>query len=110
MTDDYAKRRLAELHAAAPAKRKKIKPFALIELDVAAKAFAAASCPKAMVWVWLVHQARKVGKKTVAVPNGALAKYGVDRKTKYLALRQYEAVGLLTVEWRARKTPVATLR
>jgi hypothetical protein len=62
-----------------------------------------------MVWVWLVHQARKTGKNTISIPNGALAKYGVDRKTKYLALRQYAAAGLIAIEWRPRKTPVATL-
>jgi hypothetical protein len=43
-----------------------------------------------------VHQARRTGKNTVAVPNGALAKYGVSRKQKYLALRQYEAAGVIS--------------
>jgi hypothetical protein len=109
MTDDYAKRRLAELHAAAPAKRKKVEAFAMIELDMAAKACAAVNCQKAMVYVWLVHQARKTGNSTVAVPNGALAKYGISRKIKYLALQQLEEAGLITVEWRLRKTPVVTL-
>jgi hypothetical protein len=74
--DDYAKRRLAELEAAAPTKRKKAEPFVVIRLNAAAKAFAAINCPKAMVYLWLVHQARKTGKDTVAVPNGALAKLG----------------------------------
>ena len=55
--DDFVKRRLAELEAAAPVKRKKVKPFAAVELDGAAKAFAAMRCPKAMVYVWLVHRA-----------------------------------------------------
>jgi hypothetical protein len=109
VTDDYAKRRLAELHAAAPAKRKKVKAFAIVELDRAAKAFKAVNSPKAMVYLWLVHQARKTGKQTVAVPNGALAKYGVSRKVKYAALQQYETAGVITVEWRPRKTPLATL-
>jgi hypothetical protein len=107
--DDWPKHRLAELHAAAPAKRKKTEPFAMVKLGVAAKAFAAVNCQKALVYVWLVHHARMTGKNTVAVPNGALAKYGVSRKLKYLALRQYEAAGVITVEWRPRKTPLATL-
>jgi hypothetical protein len=67
MTDDYAKKRLAELHAAAPAKRKKTAPFAVVSLPAAAKAFAVANCPKAMLWLWLLHQTRKTGKRTVAV-------------------------------------------
>ena len=108
--DDYAKRRLAELHAAAPAKRKKTKPYATVELDAAAKAFRAAKCERAMVYLWLVHQARKTGDKTIAAPNGALAKYGVSRKVKYAALQEYEKAGVITVKWRARKTPLATMR
>ena len=107
--DDYAKRRLAELHAAAPTKRKKVKLFAVVELDNIAKAFAAVKCPKAMVYIWLVQQTRKTGNSTVAMPNGALARYGVSRKVKYLALQQYEKAGLITVEWCLRKTPVVTL-
>ena len=107
--DDWAKRRLAELHAAAPAKRKKIEAFAMVKLDAAAKAFAAVNCQKAMVYVWLVHQARKTGKNAVAVPNRALAKYGVGRVSKYRALRQFERAELITVEWRPRKTPLVIL-
>jgi hypothetical protein len=107
--DDYAKRRLAELHAAAPAKRKKVEAFAMVRLNAAARACAAVNCPKAMVYLWLVHQARKTGKNTVAVPNGALAKYGVGRLSKCRALRQYEAAGLITVQWRPKKTPLVTL-
>ena len=76
MTDDYAKKRLAELHAAAPAKRKKTSPFAVVSLPAAAKAFAVVNCPKATLWLWLLHQTRKTGKCTVAVPNGAVAKPG----------------------------------
>jgi hypothetical protein len=38
--DDWSKRRLVELHAAAPSERKKTEPFAKIALPVAAKAFA----------------------------------------------------------------------
>jgi hypothetical protein len=107
--DDWAKRRRAELEAAAPKKHKKAKAFAIVELDMAANAFQAVNCPKAMVYLWLVHQARKTGKKTVAVPNGALAKYGVSRRVKHLALRQLERAGLITVERKPRKTLVVTL-
>jgi hypothetical protein len=108
MTDDYAQRRLAELHAAAPVKRKKVEAFAMVELDRAAKACVAMNCPKAIVYLWLVHQARKTGKNAVAVPNGALAKYGISRKIKYLALQQLEEARVITVEWRRRQTPVVT--
>lgn len=109
--DEWVKRRLVELEAKAPVKHKKVKPFvSRIELGTAAKAFAATGCTKAMVWLWLLHQAWKTGKKTIIVPNGALAEYGVSRKVKYSALRQLEEAGLIIVEWRSRKTPVVTLR
>jgi hypothetical protein len=107
--DDWAKKKLAELHARAPVKRKKIKAFAMVELDAAAKALTAVNCQKAMVYLWLVHQTRKTGKTTVAMPNGALAKYGLERRQKYRALRQFEMAGVAAVEWRPRKTPLVTL-
>jgi hypothetical protein len=107
--DDWAKRRLAELHAAAPTKREKTKAFAVVGLDTAVKAFAAMKCPKAMLWLWLQHQTRKTGKKTVSVPNGVLARYGVGRELKRRALMELEAAGVIRIERLPRKTPVATL-
>ena len=41
---------------------------------------------------------------TVAVPNGAVAKYGVSREIKRRALRQWEAAGLVVIERGSRKT------
>jgi Bacterial regulatory proteins, gntR family len=107
---DWHKRRLAELEAKAPVKREKVKPFVYrLDLSEAAKAFAAMNCQKAMLWLWLRHQSRKTGNRTVAVPNGVLAKYGVPRETKRRALRELEAAGLITIEQRPRKTPLVTL-
>jgi hypothetical protein len=106
---EKAKRRLAELYAAAPPKRKKTKPFAILDLAKAGRAFAAMNCPKATVYAWLVHEARKTGKRTVPLPNGILARYGVSRETKRRALKQLAAAGVITVEQRPRKTPLVTL-
>jgi hypothetical protein len=106
---DWARQRLAELAAAAPIKRKKTEPFAVVQLTRAAAAFTAINCPKATVWLWLEHQVRKTQCSTVGVPNGALASLGVSRKIKSLALRQLEAAGLIAIEGRPRKTPKVTL-
>jgi hypothetical protein len=103
------KQRPAKLQAKAPVRHKKTKPFGVLELHTAAKAFAAMHCAKAMTWVWLQHQARTTGKRTVAVPNGALAKWGVSRETKRRALKELEAGGLIVIERRSRKTPLVTL-
>ncbi len=83
--------------------------FAILDLSPAAKAFTAMNCPKAMVWAWLVHKARTTDSNTITIPNGPLAKYGVSRQIKYLALQQLEQAGLITVERKPRKTPVVTL-
>jgi hypothetical protein len=107
--DDYATRRLAELHAAAPVKRKKTTPFAMVSLAAAANAFKVANCRKATLWLWLQHETRKTGNRTVAVRNGALAKYGVSREIKRRALRQWEAAGLIVIKGDLRKTPIVTL-
>jgi hypothetical protein len=106
--DDWAKRRLAELEAAAP-KKHRVEPFARVTLNEAAEAFAAINCPKAMVWLWLVHQARKTGERTLTATTKALTKYRVSRKSKYSALEQLEEAGLITVDWRPNKNPTATL-
>jgi hypothetical protein len=94
---------------AARCRKPKDKPFAFLYLSPAAKAFAAMNCPKAMVWAWLVHKARTTGSNAITIPNGALAKYGVSRRVKHLALRQLEQAGLITVERKPRKTLVVTL-
>jgi hypothetical protein len=108
--DDWAKQRLEELKAAAPAKRNKATPSVMLSLSWAAEAAIATKSLKAMVWVWLVHRVWQTKNPTVAVPNGALAKYGISRKVKSLALRQLEAAGLIAIERRPRKTPTVTLR
>jgi hypothetical protein len=107
--DAWPKQRLAELRAAAPAKRKKAEPFAVAVLSEAAAAFVTLNCRKATVWLWLMHQARKTGSRTIAVPNGALRKLGVSRMTKHRALKELAAGGFITVEWRPRKTPIVIL-
>jgi hypothetical protein len=107
--DSWAKQRLAKLQAAAPTKRKRAEPFAVVPLQTAAKAFSAMRCPKAMVWLWLIHQTRKTGRRTISVPSGILAKLGVKRETKRRALKELAADGLILLDQRTGKPPLATL-
>jgi hypothetical protein len=107
--DDYATRRLAELRAAAPLKRKKQALFAKVDLEPAARAFVAMNCPKAFVYVWLLHRARVTNNRTVLASNSTLSKYGIGRGTKHRALTDLEAAGVVVVEWRSRKNPLVTL-
>jgi hypothetical protein len=62
-----------------------------------------------MVWVWLVYRAWRDKSTTVAVPNGALAKYGVSREVKRRALAELETAGHITVARRRGKTPIVTV-
>jgi len=101
--------RLTELMAMAPAKRKKSKRFAKVDVAEAARAFKAVNCSKAIVWVWLLHRVWYRNSRTVSVPNAELASLGVSPDTKARALRQFEREGLLSIGHRARKTPTVTL-
>ena len=89
--------------------RKRAEPFALLPLGWAAQAAAATNTRRALVWVWLVQQARRTGCNTVTTSNEALASYGVSRKMKTLALRQLQEAGLVTVERPPGKAPIVTL-
>ena len=103
------KKQVAELKAKAPVKWKKTRPFAKVYLDTAARAYAALNCQKAMVWAWLIHRAWKRQSRSITVPNAELAKFGVKPDAKARALRQLEAVGLIEIDRRPRKTPLVTL-
>jgi hypothetical protein len=94
MMDDWARRRRAELEAAAPAERKRAAPFVKLPLAWASKAAAATDCQAAMVWIWLVHRAWQAKTQTVTVPNDALVKYGVTRNI----LRRLTAAGLIAMD------------
>jgi hypothetical protein len=103
------KKRMAELQAKAPVMRKRMRPFAKVYLDRAARAFAVLNCQRATVWVWLVHRVWKRQSQTVTVPNSELGKLGVNREAKRLALQQLESAGLISIDRRSRKTPIVTL-
>jgi len=107
--DDWAKQRMAELQAAAPVKRKKTEPFVKVPLGTAMKACTAMRCQGAAVWLWLVYRAWKTQSTTVAVPNGALTKLGINREAKRVALQRLEEAGLITVERLPKKTPTVTM-
>jgi hypothetical protein len=108
--DDWAAKRLAELEAAAPKKRKKkVEPFVNVPLWWAEAAAKATKTPKAMVWIQLLHAAWKAKRSTFPLPNGRLRKVGATRFAKYRALRELEEAGLIMVERRNGKTTIVTI-
>jgi hypothetical protein len=62
-----------------------------------------------LVWLYLFHRVWAEKCSTVALANQSLSKWGVGRREKYKALRQLEAAGLISVEWRRRRSPLVTL-
>jgi hypothetical protein len=64
----------------------------------------------ALVWDYIHHRVGATGKNTVEIGNVGLREWGVDRFTKLRALRAFESAGLITVEWRVRRSPLVTVR
>jgi hypothetical protein len=58
----------------------------------------------------LLHEAWKSGERVIKLPNEALAKKGVGREGKAIALRELRKAGLVAVEERPRKSPLVTVR
>ena len=58
----------------------------------------------------LLYEAWKCGDPVIKLTNEALAKKGVGRKGKAIALKELRAAGLVAVEERPRKSPFVTVR
>jgi hypothetical protein len=107
---DWAKKRLEELEAAAPVKRKKTEPpFVRVPLWWAAAAAKATKAPELLVCTDLLYRAWKAKGQSFTMPSGWLEKKGASRKAKCRVLRNLAAAGLIVVEWRDRKSPRITL-
>jgi hypothetical protein len=98
-----------EVKGLRPMKRRWTRAFALMPLKETASMFGAMNQPKAMVATVLRYQAWRARGKPFALSNALLAKYGVHRNTKYRALAEFEAAGLIQVERRGRRAPMITL-
>jgi hypothetical protein len=102
-------KRLRELKAAAPVKRKKVERFVQVPLwwiEIAAKA---TRSPATLVLIELLHTRWKAKNPTFPLPNGRLNKLGVSRDVKRRVLRDLERRQVIIVERPPRKTPIVTL-
>jgi hypothetical protein len=107
--NEWAKKRIQELKAAAPVKRKKANPFVKVPLWWIEQATRATRTPKALVCIWLLHLAWKAKSATFSLPSGKLNKGGASRHAKRRALGELEAAGLITIERHRGKNPIVTL-
>ena len=62
-----------------------------------------------LVWLYVFHRVWADKRNTVVVANQTLSVWGVGRREKYKALRLLEEAGLISVEWRQRRSPLVTL-
>jgi hypothetical protein len=85
------------------------KVFAMVPLKWGAKAATATKTTKAMVWIMLLHAAWEANNASFSFPNGRLKRAGVNRYTKYRALKELQAGGLITVEQNRGKAPTVTI-
>jgi hypothetical protein len=107
--DDWAKRRLVELQAATPAKRKKTEPFVKVPLWWAAAAAKATHTPSFLICIELLYASWKAKSQTFPLPNGRLMKVGISRETKRRVLHNLARAGLIHLEQPSRKTLIITL-
>jgi hypothetical protein len=92
----------------APIKRKK-PVFVKVPLHLAA-AVAKATDEKAwLVWILILYRCWREQKHTIVLPNALMHQHGIGRKTKYRALKQLMAYGLIEVKWQTRKNPIVTV-
>jgi hypothetical protein len=97
------------------AKRSRDDLFVQIPIKAIAAFGEAISDKQGIVALYLYHQVfvgRLFSDKpdTVTVANKTLKTWGVNPKTKSRALRAFEKAGLITVQWRGRRSPIVTLR
>jgi hypothetical protein len=102
-------KRLRELEARAPVKRKKTEEFVMVPLWWVTEATKATRMPGALVLIELLHRSWKAKSLTFPLPNGRLIKYGVSREIKRRILHNLEVAGMITIERRPGKTPLVTL-
>jgi hypothetical protein len=89
---------------------KRSNAFVKVPLGLALAAAKATPTSKGLlVWLLIVYRCWKEHQLTVTVTNEMVRKFGINRKAKTRALRNLERGGLITVEWRERKTPIVTL-
>jgi hypothetical protein len=68
-----------------------------------------ASASTYRVALYLLRRKLITGSSTITLGNGGLRIDGVGRQGKGVALQELEAAGLITVQYRAKRSPVVTL-
>jgi hypothetical protein len=108
--ESWSARRMRELEAAAPIKRKKqTEPFVRLPLWWAGAVAKATTSPGVLVWVELLRLRWTTKHTTFPLPNGRLKKLGVSRNVKRRVLADLVRAQLISIEQHPRKTPIVTM-
>ena len=93
-----------------PTPKSKDRPF--VQLDYERTLVVAGKLQNAhlAVLIELAYQSFKTHRNTVLLPNTRFRSVGISPDAKVRALRQLEAIGMISADWRGgRKTPLVTL-
>lgn len=109
---DLADLRIEAPPAAPPARKlrpRATEPFVLVSVKQLKRGAEACGGQRLLVWLYILYKAKLRSENTVLIANKTLAGWGVSRHAKTRALRELEAAGLISVEWRERRSPVVTV-
>jgi hypothetical protein len=101
--DDWARKRLAELEAAAPRKRRRKGKYVHVPLPWGYRAFAIAGRGAPIV-LRALHEQGINGRGDVKITAAFLKRYGIDRKTRSRVIEDLVAAGMATVRRRGKKS------
>jgi hypothetical protein len=88
--------------------RKRRKLWIMMPMDWHERLCGASGCTHTVAQRLLFLHWKAKGKP-ITLANGALAADGVARNAKVKSLQELERRGLVSVEWRSRKSPIVTV-
>jgi hypothetical protein len=111
---DLNKFRSRRLRTSTPPKarapKSKDRPFVILDYERTLAAAGQLRNAPLAVLLELAHQSFKTHRNTVPLSNVRFRPIGISPDAKVRALRQLEAVGMISLDWRGgRKTPLVTL-
>jgi hypothetical protein len=83
--------------------------FVMVPLEWVNRLTGARYTATATLALHLLHRAFKERQQTIKLANRLLTSLGISRWQKWRALTELETMGLISVEHRARKSPIITL-
>ena len=90
-------------------RRRRQREFVMISREQSDRLDKAVNSVTERVYRHLLFLTWRAPDKPVKLANAELARKGIDRQSKRRALLELEALGLVRVEWRYKKSPIITV-